>query len=248
MIVILYINYKSIEIMKKVIFIVFSVLCSSMLMAQNDCMAFFPTTAGSALITKSYDAKDKLLNTMTYKVNKTYKNVSGSNTNIEFVLADSKGSVIDNGEINAVCNDGNFYLKMENRSLSPTIMDLLASRTELIANFLDYPNRFIEIPFNGIPEMDEAQFTIQSKEDKKNYVSVRVYNRKYERNEKVTTPAGTFNTIKISFDFETIKNKKTTVYKGIEWYAQGAGIVRSETYNNKGVLKNYSVLTTLVNK
>jgi hypothetical protein len=60
--------------------------------------------------------------------------------------------------------------------------------------------------------------------------------RKVEKKESVTTPAGTFDCVKVSQVNElkvgliTNKNKTTT------WYAPGMGMIKQETYDKKGKL------------
>lgn len=214
--------------------------------AQDDCMQFFPTKQGSVLVNKTYDAANNLLSTMTYKVMKTYQYQSGTEIQINFTLTDSKDKMIDQGNLNARCDGGTFYLNMTNRTLTPDIMKLLGSNTELVGDFLDYPDAFSESDqYSGDLGMTGGQFTIKSKNNKKDFMSVRMYDRKYMKNEMINTPAGNFNAAKVSFNFETTRDKKTTVQKGMEWYAPNAGIVRSETYDKNGKLLNYTVLTTL---
>ncbi len=61
----------------------------------------------------------------------------------------------------------------------------------------------------------------------------------------ITTTAGTFDSAKVTFNFTITENKKTTKYEEVEWYALNAGIIRSETCDEKGNLQYYSVLTIL---
>lgn len=69
--------------MKKLLFTLGIVISSStLLMAQDDCMAFFPTNEGAVLINKSYDANNNLLSTMTYRVDKSY----GVDNNKEIII------------------------------------------------------------------------------------------------------------------------------------------------------------------
>ncbi len=233
----------------KTLFLVFMFIVSScVLMAQDDCMYFFPSDEGTVLITKNYDAKNTLLSTMTYTVNKMDQTVNGSNVNIVFTITNSKDSVIDTGYLNAKCEDDAFYMTMSNRVLSPDAVKILEKDTELVGDFLDYPDPFDDdfLDYNnGNFKMSGGQFTIQSKKDKKIFANIDMFGRRYEKNEKVTTPAGTFDAAKVTFNFTVTENKKTTRYKGVEWYALNAGIIRSETYDEKGNLQNYSVLTTL---
>jgi len=235
--------------MKK-LFLLFACACfATTYVSAQDCMAFFPSNEGATLINKTYNADSTLVNTMTYRVNKSYDYMDGTDMTIGFTMSDSLNNVIDNGNIEASCSDGNFYLKMVNRAMSPEVMEMLGKDTELVGNFLDYPDTFNEIdPFDGDFATDAGEYTLQSKTDKKNRMTVRVYNREFEKNEKITTPAGTFDAAKITFGFDCIKDGKTQSHKGVEWYAPGAGIVRSETYDKNNNLENYTVLTTLQDK
>jgi len=238
--------------MKKILILFFSVCTSFLVMAQDsidyaDCMPFFPSKEGSILVNKSYDAQNKLLNTMIYRVNQILENSPGKSTEIGFTITDDKDNVIDRGEIDASCGEGsNFYLNMKNRSFSPDVMNILGSNTALVGNFLDYPNIFNDdyLYATTYMPMTNNGFNVRSKETGA-YINVRVHERNYEKTEKITTPAETFDAAKISFYFDVSTGKETKTYKGIEWIARNAGIVRSETYDNNGILLNYTVLAEL---
>ena len=77
-------------------------------------------------------------------------------------------------------------------------------------------------------------------------ITVKIYNRKVEAIEKVTTPAGTFECFKISYDIET-KMLLTIRAKAAEWYSKDVGLVKSESYNKKGKLRGYSLLSSISN-
>jgi len=235
--------------MKK-LFLSFIMLCAFIsLSAQNDCMVFFPNNPGAMLINKTYDAKGNLLGTMTYKIDRSYGYEPGDDIQLGFVMTDSKGVTVDQGNMDAYCEDGSFFMKMTNRTISPDVINALSTNTELIGDFLDYPDTSNdEYPFDNVFKMSGGEFTIQSKADKKEFIRVRVYNRQYEGEEDIITPAKKFHASKISFDFEVIKDKNTVRYKGIEWYAMNAGIVRSETRDSNNNLINYTELTTLKDK
>jgi hypothetical protein len=75
-------------------------------------------------------------------------------------------------------------------------------------------------------------------------MSVSITNRKVEAVESLTTPAGTFECYKISYDIAT-KMMISVKMKGIEWYAKGVGLVKSETYGKDGKLQGSTLLTGL---
>ena len=61
----------------------------------------------------------------------------------------------------------------------------------------------------------------------------------------MTTAAGTLECYKISqkSNIKMMFIEKT--YKNVNWYTEGIGSVRSETYTESGKLDNYSVLTNI---
>jgi hypothetical protein len=76
-------------------------------------------------------------------------------------------------------------------------------------------------------------------------MAVSVTNRKVEAVENLTTPAGTFECYKISYDIATKMMGINVKMKGIEWYAKGVGMVKSETYNKDAKLQGSMVLNAL---
>ncbi len=234
--------------MKRLIFFsLFVFASSSLLTAQNDqCFEFFPTKEGAVLVNKSYDAADNLICTTTYRVNKSTNYSSGPAIEVSYSLIDSKGTVLDNGILKASCNNGTFYMTLSNKAFAPDVIKLLGNETEMIGDFLDYPDTFgSHDPFYGNVQRTDTEFTIQSKKDKKKFIKVRVYDRKYVKNEPLNTPAGNFYASKVTFNIEARKDKETTKYKCTEWYAPNAGVIRSETYDTNGQLYRYNVLTSI---
>ena len=75
-------------------------------------------------------------------------------------------------------------------------------------------------------------------------LTIHTTNRKVEARESYTCPAGTFECLVISQTTQTKMVMKIET-SSKEWYAKEIGMVRSEFYNKKGVLKGYSLLTAI---
>lgn len=75
-------------------------------------------------------------------------------------------------------------------------------------------------------------------------ITVNIINRKVEGTEEITTPAGTFSCVKISYDV-VVKSIMKISSKVIDWYAKDVGVVRSENYRSNGKLTGYSIMTDL---
>ncbi len=228
-------------------FLYFVIISTSLLMAQNDeCFEFFPTKKGATLVNKSYDAANNLICTTTYWVTKSDESTWGKAVEVNYSVTDNNDKVIDNGILKARCEDGVFYMSLSNKAFRPDIVKLLGTETELIGDLLDYPDVFgSNDPFYGNVQRNEATFTIQSKKDKKKLITVRVSDRNYVKTEPLMTPAGNFYASKVTFNIETKRDKVTTNYKCIEWYAPNAGVVRSETYDKDDKLFRYNVLVSI---
>jgi len=238
--------------MKKFVFCMLSVFVYISAASAQDCMMMYPDTKGSTMVTQSYDANDNLMFKTNYVVQESVDYPQGPNTNMTFSVMDNQGNVVDQGKLDAYCNNGDFYMKSVNRSTCPEVMKVLATaNTELMGSYLDYPDTFNDnFPFQGDFKMDGAEFTVKDKGNSKDFMKVRVYGRNYDKNEKITTPAGTFDAAKINFNVEVYDNetKETKTYKNTEWYAVGAGIVRTEVRDNDNNLMSYTVLSTLDKK
>jgi len=76
-------------------------------------------------------------------------------------------------------------------------------------------------------------------------MAVTITNRKVEAVESLTTPAGTFDCYKISYDIATKMMGINVKMKGVEWYAKGVGMVKSESYNKDAKLQGSTLLTSL---
>jgi hypothetical protein len=73
---------------------------------------------------------------------------------------------------------------------------------------------------------------------------VKVYDRKVEAVEDVTTPAGTFSCYKLSYTVES-KTMFTIIAKSTDWIAKRVGVVRSESFDKNGKLTGYMVLKSM---
>jgi hypothetical protein len=80
-------------------------------------------------------------------------------------------------------------------------------------------------------------------------IDLYVRNRKAEAAESITTPAGTWNCIKISFEMEIVTRtagiRIPIRITGNEWYAPGFGVVKSESFRKNGKLAGTSEITSI---
>jgi len=194
---------------------------------------------GAFVETTMYDAKDKKTGKVTYEV--ISKVVEGENmtVTVKTTSYDKKDEEVFTGEMEMACVDGVFVIDMRSyldpasmSGMGEMEMTMDATNLEIPANLevgQSLPDGFIELNFEtgGMSIMGMKMYIID---------------RKVEAKEEITTPAGTFTCYLISQTSE-IKAMMKMVTTNKEWYAKDVGVVKSETYNKKGKLTGYSLLT-----
>lgn len=96
----------------------------------------------------------------------------------------------------------------------------------------------------------KAAVRIKTKANGKNVdLYMKVENRKVVGSEKVNTPSGNYDAVKIQFDMTTRFKVKgiglPKTLKVYEWYSPGVGLVKSEFYNKEGQLQESAVLDSV---
>lgn len=84
---------------------------------------------------------------------------------------------------------------------------------------------------------------------KKTDVYFKVEDRKVWGEEKVNTPAGTYNAFKLSYNmdirFKVMGMGIPMKVKVLEWYSPGVGVIKTESFNKNGQLEERSVLSSI---
>lgn len=221
----------------KLLIALLSMLFFTSLYAQ-DCEELLPFKEGTYWEITSFNKRDKETGVM----KQTCKEVKTSGVNrtvvIEQTILDKKEKELMTNEFDMQCASGVVFVSME-QMMNQESMEMFAeSEVKLEADEVNYPDQMqvgdelkdgrLKIEMVGVP-------TIMSME-------LLIINRKVEGKETIETPAGSFECYKISYDTEMHTVLKVT-RKTVEWYCPGVGMVRQETYNKKGKLQDYSLLT-----
>ncbi len=138
------------------------------------------------------------------------------------------------------CDGSTFYIDMKSTLGTLNMKDL--------GNFkIESTNMQFPAHMEAGQSLPDASISLKMDGPVNMGVSTQITNRKVVGNEKVTTPAGTFDCIKISYDlFSKVSFIKTEGH-AVEWYAPNTGLVRSETYDKKNKLTGYNELTSFTN-
>lgn len=208
-------------------------------LAQSSCSKYYPMIDGALLQYTSYDKKGKEEGQIDYKVT----NVNGSGDNITATMvmeiSDQKGNTFSS-DYDITC-DGNvvridFKSLMNEQMLSQMgemEMDITGTDMELPNNLsvgqeLPDSNVNVKMKMSGVMNMN---------------MDVETINRKVEKQESVTTPAGTFDCYVIYSETRTKMMMSNQTMPSRVWLAEGVGMVKQESYNKSGKLVASSVLT-----
>ena len=207
---------------------------------SSDCTFYFPQNEGDEFEMTSYNAKGKEQSIYKHKI--LEKVVNGGNVELksQFEVYDpGKDEKKTTGKYTALCEDGVFKIQMGGISTAG-MQEMKGFEMKINSDNLEIPaNPTVGQSLSG-GEMHITMVTETGDELPLFKMSAVVSNRKVEALEKRTTPAGTFDCVKISYEVETKMLFKINA-NAVEWYAKGVGLVRSETYNK--IIKKYVNLT-----
>ena len=142
------------------------------------------------------------------------------------------------------CEDGKFYMDMKSFISNMDLGQMQQSgdmEMEITADNWVFPSD-MEVGMTLPPatmemKMGASGFNMMT-------TTVTMKNWKVEARESITTPAGTFDTFKITYDTQT-KSMMTVESSNVLWLAEDVGVVRAENYNKRGKLQGYQELTDI---
>jgi hypothetical protein len=208
----------------------------------QDCQDYFPMKEGTTLRYAHYDQKDKLSGTsqMTFKEKKEIP--GGMSVLFASSFKDEKEEVVYDSELEMECRDGVLYFDAD-KLLDPATMSAYESME------VEVTGENLETPLNAAPGTrlkDGGVTAVVSSEGMKIVtLSVQITNRTIAGKETLTTPAGTFNCVKYTYDSFSQFGFVKVNGSGVDWLTHEYGTIRSESYDKKGNLAGYFVLESI---
>ncbi len=227
--------------MKRII-LFFTSLAFVIIAVSQNCEAYIPTTVGTKITKEHYDKKDKLSSSETTEI-KTVKMVDGKQ---QVVVAtetfDSKGVSTSTNEFTYYCSGDVFEIDTKSM-LDQSQMSAYETMQ------IDYTFENLQYPANlkqGMSLSDGFVEAVISNEGMKMLtMRVDIKNAKVEAVETVVVPAGTYKAAKISQTLISKTGFITIEMQSIQWLVKDIGAVRTETYNKKGKLLGYTVISNI---
>ena len=235
---------KAICSMKNVSLIVTTLFSIFQFSYAQDCsQSFFALTEGTKIEMTSYNAKDKPTNTSESLIKSIKSNSTGFEATVESTIKNDKGKVLTEGKTYTVkCDNGTIKLDISSMMMGDMSSQMKSMEATISGEGIDYPSNLSE----GMT-LKDGTTEIKMGNNGMTFMTMKfdIKNRKVEKKESITTPAGTFDCFKITYDMDMKMMLKRSI-KIAEWIAPGVGVVKTESYNQKGELENYTLLTKFV--
>jgi len=210
-------------------------------LTAQDCVFYYPHTEGKQLQYTRYDNRDRVTGSSIQKITSVVTGANSTEITAEMETFDSRDRSQGTATFTLKCEDGIFYLDMKNYLGSDAMESFEDMEVSIDGGNLQIPQN---LKAGDMLEGGQMNIGISSEGMTVMNMNVNISNRKVEAVETITTPAGSYECYKITYDIDTkmIFNIKA---KGCEWYAKDIGVVRSESYDARGNLSAYTLLTEI---
>ncbi|MBN1144449.1 MAG: hypothetical protein JXA72_08495 [Bacteroidales bacterium] len=207
----------------------------------QDCPMYYPDMVNAQLEYKQYDKKGNLSGSSVQKIVDIKKSAGSTEMVISAESFDAKGKSLGSADLKARCEGGVYYIDMKSLMSPQTLESYKDMEMKMEGGNLELP---ASMKAGDVLKSGDMKISFIANGMTILNMTVNVSNRKVEAVESITTPAGTFDCYKISYDVATkmMVNVKT---KGVEWFSDGIGMVKSETYDSAGKLLGSNVLTSV---
>ncbi|WP_338791137.1 hypothetical protein [Bernardetia sp. MNP-M8] len=218
----------------------------SLALAQSEetknCNGYFAHQAGTKMELTIYDKKDKVSQTLKYQVKNNTPTSTGSIILFNNQICDKDGKQFIEGEYNVECKNGQIYADVNN--IVSNMTPVADAEVSITGDKLVYPfdmtqgQTLEDVDYEVKQSMSGGGMTLMT-------LTVSLTNRKVEGFETVTTPAGTFECIKISYDSDAKMSFMKRKSRCVEYLAKGVGLVKFESFDKKGRKESSQLLTKL---
>lgn len=229
----------------------FSLACAlqliTMMSFSQDCKGFYLLTRDAEIIMSVYDAKGNENGKQIWKVDELGQAGAAWQARVKSQFIDKKGKEVTKAEGSYKCDGGSFKADMKMAMPQQQMEAYKDMEVKADEVYIDYPAKMSEGQ-----SLADANFKMEvyNKGMLQTKISFKEFNRKVAGMEMVTSAAGTWNAVKISYDAQfSISVGGTgieipTNMKINEWFAPGFGVVKTETYNKNGKLMGSTLITS----
>ncbi len=226
--------------MKKLLLLAFCIVfIAPFATAQSNCSKYYPMVEGASMTYTSFNRKGKEDSTVQYKVVDVQNNGSETKATMSMELKAKKGGVFTSN-YDLTCMDDKVIIDFESLMNQQMLGQFGGAEVDITGHDIELPNnlsvgqKLADANVNVNGSLGGA-FNMN--------MTVEQINRKVEKKENVSTPAGTFECYVIYSDTKTKMMVGTQTFSSRMWLAEDVGIVKQESYNQNGKLMGSMQLT-----
>jgi hypothetical protein len=239
--------YKNLHAMKS-LFALCVLLFLSFAMSAQNCSGYYYLSSSEVQMT-TYDKKGNESGKITYTISGVAKTNNTTSANFVSQMVDEKGKKLSSSAGIYKCSGDNLYI--DARVSMPQEQMAAYKDMEVKANeaFIEYP---AGVQSGQSLKDANVKMEVHNKGSIFSVLTLDATNRKVAGKESITTPAGTWECWKITYDgrFRATIGGPSGIgvpfnFKAIEWFAPGFGIVKTETFNKNEKLLGSTLITSV---
>lgn len=224
--------------MKKYIIIPL-ILFVSALSGHAQCTnPFYEFKEGTKIYMQNYDGENQLQGKTETEVKDVTETVNGFKTTVALKVIDKDDKIISEGSYGMECDNGT--VKLDLSGFIPTKSLMAFGDMDIKVEMEE-----MEIPAKLYPgqELKDASLTVSAVNSPFPLsMQIIMKDRKIEGKQTITTPAGTFECYKLTYDMVIDFMMGSLVMKNVQYLTEKLGAVKTETYDSDSKLLNYTVL------
>jgi hypothetical protein len=212
----------------------------SLTYAQN-CSTYYPMEVGTRLEYEVYGRNGKTEGTQWQEVTSVTETSEGEKVMMNIGFSDTREKNTYETEYGFTCTGSAIRIDYQSLLSGGMLDQYEGMEMEISGTDIELPNNLVvgqSLPDARV-EMTIKMSGINMK------VAVDMTNRRVEKKESVTTPAGTFDCFVLYSESQSKMMMANTTISSRTWLAEGVGMVQSETYNKNGKLDGRMVLTSI---
>ena len=204
----------------------------------QECNSYYPMKEGLSAQITSYDKKGKTAAVVDYQISDVREESGQKVAKITSTVKDEKGELIATSNYDVTCSGDVVSIDFKSM-MSPQLIEQYKDMDfEITGNNIEIPNNL-----NVGDKLPDSNMEMTMKMAGMNMkMNVAMKERSVTGKESVTTPAGTFDCVVITYTSE-FKMGMTRNGTAKQWLSKGVGMVKQEDYNDNGKLTSSSVLT-----
>lgn len=206
---------------------------------KNDCVVYFPTDVGITLEYTLYNGQDEVMGFLHYTVKDVNSTPEGLVITTDCAQLDKDGNEVASESINMYCENGQFYADLKNVLDPNSLNQFKGMEIDVIGTPLMYP-----AVMNVGTTLPDSKVELKLKGMQgRTILSAITKDCKVEAVELLTTPAGSFECYRISYNNVMAAFGSEMEMKTTQWIAKDIGIVRTDILDKEGQVTAKQVLT-----